>query len=71
MKAEEDVDNDGRREVSRVYRKDGSIRLTVDADGNGTPEIREYYSAKGRMLSREEDLDGDGIYDVRTGRVKE
>ena len=26
---------------------------------------------EGGMISREEDLDGDGVFDLRTGRVKE
>lgn len=71
LRAEEDADGDGRREITRIYHADGSLDLTVDADGNGKPELREGYSAKGQLESREEDLDGDGVFDLRTGRVKE
>lgn len=70
-KAEEDADGDGRKEVTRIYGADGSITLSVDADGNGKPELRERYSPKGQLVSREEDLDGDGVFDLRTGRIKE
>jgi hypothetical protein len=71
LRAKEDANGDGRREILRVYQKDGSMSMAVDADGNGIPELRERYSAKGRMISREEDLDGDGVFDLRTGRIKE
>jgi hypothetical protein len=71
LRQQEDSDGDGRMERLRVYRKDGSVIQTVDADLNGKPEIRERYAPDGRMVSREEDLDGDGEFDLRSGRLKE
>jgi antitoxin component YwqK of YwqJK toxin-antitoxin module len=71
VRAEEDADKDGRREITSTYHKDGSMDRNVDADGNGKPELRERYSAERRLISRDEDLDGDGVFDLHTGRVKE
>lgn len=66
---EEDQDGDGRREATRTFEQDGRIERTVDGDGDGKPELLEVYSADGELLSRREDLDGDGVYDLREGRV--
>jgi len=50
----------------------------VRTGGDGYPridvrvaEIRELFAADGSLLSREEDLDGDGHFDLRLGRGKE
>jgi len=67
--AEEDTDGDGRREVRREYRPDGTILRTLDGEGDGITEVRERFTADGRLISREEDLDGDGVFDLRTGRI--
>src|SRR6056297_3443356 len=62
---EKDTDNDGR--VDRVARFDehGSlVSLTVDGDGDGRMERRQWYAD--RNLERvEQDLDGDGFWEHR------
>jgi hypothetical protein len=47
------------------------MEQTTDSDENGVPEIRELFSKAGTLISREEDLDGDGVFDLRTGRLSD
>jgi antitoxin component YwqK of YwqJK toxin-antitoxin module len=58
-----------RPDCQRHYHANGTMEQTIDADENGVPEIRELFSAAGTLISREEDLDGDGVFDLRTGKI--
>jgi antitoxin component YwqK of YwqJK toxin-antitoxin module len=68
LRAEENLNSLGRPQTRREFAKDGTLLRLIDADRNGVFELRERLAPDGSLLSREEDLDGDGVFDLRLGK---
>ena len=71
LRAEEDVDRDGRMDVWTTYMSEGGVervaRIERDRGGRGQPdtiEIFETLDGRAVLLRREEDTNGDGEIDV-------
>jgi len=57
---------DGRNERILLYEGGVLASESTDTDGDGTPDRFDHFDADGFVETRDEDLDGDGVLDMRS-----
>jgi hypothetical protein len=65
VRAEQDSDGDGRPDLWYHYAEGHIERVEEDRNRDGRPDLWEEYDRSGAVVSRREDLDFDGVADIR------